>query len=464
MITLLPDQSESIEATATVMRRGVKSVLLQGATGSGKSYIASELVRRARAKNKRVMYSVPRRELIRQMAGTFTDFGMQYSYIAAGYSENPLAQLQIASTDTLKSRLNRIAAPDLAIIDETHFGAEGLDRIIKWLKANGSYIIGLSATPWRLSGMGLGCWYDEMVCGPSVRWLIDNKRLSDYRAFAPSTLDLSQIDVRAGDYAKGQLAEKMEQDRVLIGNAVKHYVDHAKGRLGVTFTVSRKHSELMAQAYRDAGVTAVHIDGETPDDERRRIAIGAAKGEIDQLCNVDLLTFGYDLASASGIKGKNIQIMSDCAPSKSLSKQSQKWGRNLRYDGSQHLFFDHANNFSEHGLPCDEREWTLEDRIKKKGHEGEKTIAVRQCPAPCFFAHKPAPQCPQCGHVYEIQYRQIEEVEGELAEIQAGIVRKKARQEVGRARTLEDLKRIASERGYKPVWAMQMARVKGMRL
>jgi DNA repair protein RadD len=464
VITLKPDQVTSVDAVADAFRNGHRHVLLQGATGSGKSIISTEFVRRSLLKDKRVWFSVPRKDLLRQMHEVFREFSLDHSYIAAGHSHNPFAQAHICSTDSLRSRLSRVQAPHLAIIDETHRGGEGLDKIIKWLKSNGTYIIGLSATPWKLSGEGLGCWYDHMVLGPSIKWLIANKRLSDYKPFAPDHIDLSRIKVSGGDYAKGQLSEKMEQDRVLIGNAVRHYKTHAMGKLGVTFAVSRKHSELLAQAYRDNGIPAMHIDGETPDGERKRISKAFANRELLQLCNAELLTFGYDLSTASGVKDVCIECVTDCQPTKSLAKQMQKWGRGLRYDGTQHFIFDHANNIEEHGLPCDDREWTLADREKKSRADGEKSIPVKQCEK-CYFAHRPAPVCPNCGNIYEIQSRDIEEIEGELKEIDRNAVlvqKKKKRMEVGQARTIDDLKRIAEDRGYASGWVWKMAKIRGL--
>lgn len=460
MVSLLPDQQESIEKTWAAMKRRVKYVLMQGATGSGKSYIATAIIKRALNKDRTVWFIVPRRELIRQMAETFQDFGIEHGYIAAGYEFNPYSRAHICSLGTLQGRLDKLKAPALAFIDETHYGSEGLDTVIKWLKAAGTWIIGLSATPWKMSGQGLGCWYEEMINGPSVRWLIDNKRLSEYRAFAPSHLDLSGIKITAGDYAKGQLAEKMEQDRVLIGNAVNHYKKNAADKLGITFCTSIKHSQLMAQSYRDSGVQAMHIDGKTPDDERAKIARAFAKREIMQLCNAALLTFGYDLSSASGIKGVCIQSMSDCDPTLSLAKQSQKWGRNLRYDGTVHTFFDHGNNIDVHGLPCDDRDWSLEDREKKQGC-GERVLPIRQC-SKCFFCHKPLPTCPNCGEIYPIQSREIESIEGELSEIDIAKQKKKERMQVGMAKTKADLWAIAKERNYAPGWVYHQAKLKNI--
>lgn len=464
MINLEPDQINSINGVIAEMSAGHKSVLLQGATGSGKSYIGSDIIHRSLKKNKSSWFMVPRRDLVRQMHDTFYDFGIPHGYIASGEDFDPFNKVYIASTDTVKLRLDKLRAPDLALIDETHYGGDGLDRVIKWLKSNGSYIIGLSATPWKSSGKGLGCWYDKMVVGPSIRWLIDNKRLSEYKAFAPQNPDLSMIDIVAGDYAKGQLNERMEEDRVLIGNAVRHYKNHAMGKLGVTFGVSIKHSELLAQEYRNNGIPAMHMDGNTPEDKRIEISRAFAKRELLQICNAELMTFGYDLSSASGIKNVCIETMNDCQPTKSIAKQRQKNGRVLRYDVAPHLIFDHANNIQEHGMPCDDIEWSLEDRKTNKRVSSERTLPARQCSS-CSHVHTPKPICPNCGFVYPVDSRDIEVVEGELQELnkeQIVLKKKKSRMEVGRALTIDDLKRIAKDRNYSPGWVFVMAKKKGI--
>jgi DNA-directed RNA polymerase subunit M/transcription elongation factor TFIIS len=140
----------------------------------------------------------------------------------------------------------------------------------------------------------------------------------------------------------------------------------------------------------------------------------------------------------------------------------QKWGRVLRRKDNHALIFDHANNVSEHGLPCQEREWTLESRKKRSREQGEINIQVRQCDK-CYFCHPPAPVCPACGYEYPIQSREIEEVEGELAEIQVAEAKKVARMEVGKAKTIAELHAIAAARGYAKGWVWQMARVKGIK-
>lgn len=465
MVTLYADQSDMIERVVDSLRKGHRSVLMQYPTGGGKSVMATEIVRRALSKGNNVWFSVPRRELIRQMGQTFDDFGVRFGMMAAGHRYRPDRDAYICSTDTLKSRLRSFTPPKLAVIDETHFGGAGLDAIIKYLKEGGTTILGLSATPWRTDSKGLGCWYDDMVCGPSVGDLIKSGRLSQYKAFAPSHVDLKGIKITAGDYNKKQLSELMEGNSYLVGEAVQQYKKFAQGLTAVTFCVSIIHSQQMAEAFNNGGVPSAHMDGNTPEDERKRIAIALAKGELLNVTCADLLCFGYDLKSASGMKdGRVIQAMIDRQPTKSLAKQMQKNGRFLRYDGTTHVLIDGANNIMEHGLPCDEREWSLADREKGiGGKKGEKLLPVKECDK-CHYCHKPAPQCPNCGRVYEVQSRTIEEVDGELAEVDAAAMRKKmeARRQVGRAKSIDELEAIARERGYRSGWVQIQAKLRGL--
>ena len=459
MINLLPDQNELYNKARTKIANYCKALLIQSATGSGKTVIAAKIVQGAYYKQTPTEFIVPRIQLVDQTAETLRDFDINYSYIASGYPFNPHSTVKVVSKDTLIRKLGLYKPPKLAVIDEAHYGGDGLDTIIQEYKKAGTVIIGLSATPWQLSGRGMDHQYDDMIEGKSIKWLIENKRLSAYRAFAPDHIDLSGIKTQAGDYAKGQLDERMKQDRVLVGNAVKHYKSHAMGKLAIAYCVSVEHSQIVAQMFNDSGIVAAHIDGETPKDERRRIIRAFAKREILVLCNCDLLTFGFDLKSASGID-VTIEAMIDLRPTKSLALQMQKNGRVLRYKTDPALVFDHANNIEEHGMPCADRVWTLEGRERKKS-DSEKTIPVRQCPK-CYHCHYPLPQCPNCKHVYEIQSREIDEVEGELKEIKEAVAKKLKRVEVGRANTYADLLRIEHDRGYKKGWAYLQAKRKGL--
>ena len=432
-----------------------KSVLLQSATGSGKTAIAIHIIQNVIKKGKRCGFSVPRKELFNQTCETLDKYGIEHGYIASGKPYSGGMDVYVGMLPTMASRADELPDLDLVFIDETHFGESYNDKVIKHYKERGTLIVGLSATPWKSSGKGLGCWYDDMVSGKSIPWLIENKRLSDYKGFAPSNLDLSSLKVTAGDYNKGDVASFMESQSTITGDAVAHYKKLAMGKLNITFCASIHHSEIVTESFNANGVPSAHIDGKTPTDEKVRMIRAFAKKELLNLSCCDLLCFGFDLSQASGVD-VCIESMSDLKPTKSLALQMQKWGRVLRYKPYPAIILDHANNFQEHGLPCSDREWTLTDRIQTKS-KSEPVPPTRQCEE-CFSVHTPAPTCPDCGYVYKIVPRKVEEVEGELEEIQKEVARKQERSTQGKTDTLEGLIALGKKKGYKnpSFWAKKV--------
>lgn len=479
-ISLFPDQLRLIEGVRASMRRH-KRVLMQAATGAGKTVMGAYMIKGARTKRARSIFMVPRRELLRQTAETFNEYDIPFSYVSAGHHTNPYAQTFLATTGSLANRMHKLEIPQVIFVDETHFGSEQLETIINYFAERGAWVIGLSATPKKTNGDGLDHLYDDMVCGESIAWLIENKRLSDYRLFSPSRpAHLEKIKSKNGEYVRSELSDMMEHDRMLIGDAVKHYKQHAMGRLNVAYTTSRKHNEMVAQEFRDQGISAMAVDGETPDDELKRIIRAFAKREIKTLCSCDLLTFGFDLKSSSGGIDVTIESMSDLAPTQSEIKQMQKWGRPMRYKDYPAMLFDHAGNAMRpngqphHGLPDDEREWKLEGSIKGSG-DGERALPIKQCNGgfktqertgdkikPCFFTHRPAPRCPNCGAWYEVESRIPDQIDVDLQEFQ------RQKREPPTAEDYEKMKetiKVLTERGIKKgmpkfaaeKWAMQQA-------
>jgi superfamily II DNA or RNA helicase len=417
-MSLYPDQSEIIEQVRAAMKVS-KSILLQSPTGSGKTRMATHMIEAAKNKKRKIIMTVPRKDLLEQTSETFNTLGIRHGIIAAGKRFDPFRDVYIGMVDTMARRLSALPKCDLLIPDETHFGQGSLNAVINHYKHKGAWVLGLSATPWKLSGKGLGCWYDTMVQGKSISWLIAAGRLSNYRYFrGQTTLDTSRIPISGGDFAKGAVASFMEEQGVIVGDCVRDYKLRAAGRLHIVRCASVKASQMTAEKFREAGVPAVHVDGTTEMVERKRIFMAYARREILVLCFADLLNFGFDLSQASGGMDVCIEGCSDLKPSKSLAGQMQFWGRALRYKDFPAIINDHVNNYAEHGLPCDDRNWTLADRTKAV-IESERAAPTRQCPK-CFYCHSPAPICPNCNHVYEVQSRIIEEVEGELTEIVPG--------------------------------------------
>ena len=177
-------------------------------------------------------------------------------------------------------------------------------------------------------------------------------------------------------------------------------------------------------------------DGQTPKDERGKAVRAYADGHIDVLTNVALFGEGFDLSSLAG-RDVPIECVSLLRPTMSLSLHLQQIGRSLRPKPKPAIILDHAGNMMRHGFPDDDFDWSLSAREKKnRGNGKEPQIAIRQCEM-CYFVHRPAPACPNCGHVYEIQYREIDELDGDLSEIDVRQRRWQRNMEQQGARSLE---------------------------
>ncbi|MGL5737154.1 MAG: DEAD/DEAH box helicase, partial [Beijerinckiaceae bacterium] len=349
---------------------------------------------------------------------------------------------------TVSLRIDNAPRLDVVFIDEAHYGGADLNRVIRHYQAIGAWIIGLSATPYKNNGQGMGEWYDTLVNGPSVKWLMDNGRLSKYRMFAPDKPPVEKLRVRDGGYVEKDVDAMMRSEdvgKVIIGSAAKHYLSHAPNTLAATFCTSIDAAKSAAQQFNDAGIPSAAVWGAMDDVDLERIIRAYARREIKNLTCAALLEFGWDLSQASGMD-VTVESLFDTNPSKSENRVIQRWGRSLRMKPQPALMFDHAGNCDVHGLPDDERDYTLEGREKDKRRLGEKTEPVRQCQT-CYTVHRPAPCCPRCGYVYPIQSRMIEEVEGDLAEITERRAKLEKKMQQGRAKTLPELMALGYSRG-----------------
>jgi DNA repair protein RadD len=443
------DYQDAIIDETRVKLRTSRRVLVQLPTGGGKTVVGGKMIESAASKGHRAFFTVHRRELIDQTVATFNDVGIPHGVVAPAFMPRPLERVQVCSIDTLKHRIQKqsgiLVPPKFIMVDEAHHvAAAGWRKVLEAFPD--AFVVGLSATPERLDGKGLDDIFDDIVVGPSTRWLIENGFLCDYRAFAPTTPDLSGVHTSMGDYAKGEASAAMDKPKI-TGDAIKHYQRLARGKSAVAFCVSVEHSQHVAASFREAGIVAWHVDGTTPAGERAEAIRAFRNGEIRVLSNVDLLGEGFDLPSL------DVSIL--LRPTKSLALYLQQVGRALRIAPGKKraLILDHAGNIARHGLPDDEREWSLAGRDKRKKKAGA-AIDARQCPV-CFALHRPAPKCPECGHEYGTAPRTIEEVEGELLEIDVAEQRRQTAREQAMARTIEELVELGKRRNYKnpAAWA-----------
>lgn len=442
----LRDYQQQLIADIRTEFRGMnRSVLVQLATGGGKTVTSAYMVKNAAARGRRCWWVVHRREIILQASRTFWSMEIPHSLVMGGAIGDPDAMVQVGSVQTLARRLDKLPPPDLIIFDEAHhMGAAQYQAIYDAYPR--AQIIGLTATPWRLDGRGLGTWFEAMVQGPSVTDLMEQGALCDYQLYAPSSASVAGVASQGGDFKRGELAAVMDKPSI-VGDAVGHYRRLAGGKRAIVFAVSIAHSQHVAEQFTAAGIAAAHVDGSMDTGARDAIVEDFAAGRIQVLSNADLFGEGFDVPAVEAV------IL--LRPTQSLSLHLQQIGRGLRPAPGKPcaIILDHAGNAMRHGLPDDDREWSLEDRQKRaKGERSE--VQVKSCPE-CFRVHAPTPVCPACGYEYRVVSRKVEEVEGELEAIDLDAARARKREELKSARTLDQLVELGRQRGYRDpaAWA-----------
>ncbi len=453
---LEPDQQDVFDKTREALRNH-QAVLIQAATGFGKTVVGAFIVRAAYNKNSRVIMLMHRKELIEQTSKTFERASIPHSFISSAKKYNSSDMVHLASVGTLVNRLDKIQPPKLLLVDEGHHAtAASWGKCINWAKKNGAKIVSLSATPWRLNGEGLKEYFDYMVQGPSVPWLIANGRLGKYKAYVPFIPDMSGVRHQAGDFVTAEVEEIM-MDKSIVRGIVEQWQNKAYGKRTIGFARSVKHSESIIAQFLAAGISAVHIDADTPPAHRKQYLINFANGHTKVIFNCGLFGEGFD---PSALIGRDVPI--ECVilanPTESLAAHLQCLGRGMRPKPDPAIFLDHCGSILKHGLPDSEYEWSLEAREKKKRgqkNNDEPIVRIKQCPM-CYYACASAlKECPECHHVFVIASRKTEEVDGDLREIKIDDMKKQARQEQGRAQSLDELIAIGKQRSMKnpQAWA-----------
>lgn len=451
-VSLRPYQTEAIEQLRNAYREGYRAPILCAPTGSGKTHTAATIIRSAVSRGHTVWFMAHLREILTATSAKLTAEGIAHSFIMANRQCDPFSQVQVVSVQTAARRLGMHRKPNLIVIDEAHLAVANTYRQV--IEDCGSpLLLHLTATPVRLDGRGMREVADTIVQTCGTQDLIDMGMLVPIRYFAPSKPDLTGVATIAGDYAQGQLSTAMNKPTI-TGDAVSHYRKLAHGRPTVVFCTSVKHAEDTAAMFNGAGYRAVAISGSSDQTDRDAALVDLAAGRIDVVVNCQLWVAGVDCPAVSCI------IL--LAPTKSVTKYLQSVGRGLRlHQGKTDcIVLDHAGNALHHGLPAEAREWSL-DGVKKRTRSAEAVEAVRQCER-CYFVYTPAPVCPNCGHAHVAKPKVVAQTEGELAEITA--IKREKRQEVGRASTVEELKKIAEQRGYKMGWVWQQLRIKSSRM
>lgn len=454
----LRDYQKDLDQRTREELRHHQRVCMQLATGGGKTVIFNHMAAGA-AKNKhRTLILVHRSFLLKQTCKALAKQGVPYGVIAPGVPmTNDL--VQVAMVQTLAIRIKKghpIPKPALLVVDECHHSpADSWATILDWLGAAGK-VVGVTATPNRRDGRGLGDQYEVMVQGPPIKWLQTNINpdtgltyLSPYLYLAPKpVVDLSKLRSEDSDYSCTQ-AELLLMNPKVTGDAIDHYKKYGKDMPAVAFCVTIKHAKEVAKQFREAGIPAEHIDGTMDEPERERLIKALETGKIKVLTSCNLISEGFDLPK--------IGVVILLRPTQSEPLFMQMVGRSLRpFEGKEYAVIqDHVANCIMHGMPDDERNYSLDSPRRKRG--GRKKALeegrVKQCPE-CYAAFAPSyKSCPLCGYVFPIKDRVPEQVEGELVEIrsdqvaavQVNTLDAERKKSLGRAKTLEELYAVCDE-------------------
>ncbi len=325
-------------------------------TGTGKTVLFSEIVRKGHEQQKKILIVAHRKELIEQIEGKLKNYGVEAGIIMAGVKPDYSKIVQVASIQTLSRRDHPEA--NLIIIDECHHAKADSYKQLWSIYPNAKFL-GVTATPIRLSGEGFNDLFDVLVPSMSVSEFVRQGHLSNVKHLVCSHPNLKDVKKQRGDYVTEMLKNVM-LDEGLMGNLIESYRKKAWGKSTIVFAVDVEHSQSIVERYKSAGIAAEHIDANTPKVDRNNILAAFKRKEINVVSNVEIITEGFDFPEC--------EVVQLARPTKSLSLYLQMVGRVMRVaKGKEHGFvLDNAGLWLEHGLSTIDREWSLEGVRKRK--------------------------------------------------------------------------------------------------
>ena len=331
------------------------------------------------------LFTVHRRGLVDNAIASFGEEpAVPHGVIMSGRETSYGHRIQVASIDTLLSWFGEDEYPDamtfdLIVWDEAHSHHSKLAKLLaahdatrERLGLHPAYVVGLTATP---QAKGLADVYGEIVLGPPTQWLIDQGFLAPFRYFRATEGKLGLLVKRGGKFTEESEALAMDG---LAGDLWKDWERFAQGRPTVGFFPRRSHAHDAMDELAGHGLRVAYVDGETPDEERRRIFWELNEHKIDYLCNVQVVERGTNIPS--------IECVQLCVAVGSVVRYRQMIGRASRChpDKTDALILDHGGNVARHGLFVDDPAWSLDNSTKDPGEVGTR----------------PTIECPQCNAIF----------------------------------------------------------------
>ena len=431
-ITLRDYQLDLYGKTIDALKNGKSRVLITAPCGSGKSFLFLKMCESAINNNKKVLILVHRKELAEQHRDLLAEHGMD------------VPNIRIALFFSEINRLGQYEKPDFIIADECHWVPRTLRTVLDYYNC---WVIGLTATPCRLTGASMGDVYEVLITGISVKELIAKKCLAPYEYYSVPVADTSELPIQHGEYVMAN-AEKLLMQTAIYGDVIKSYQKFADGARTIIYATSIKHSKSVVKAFCEAGYKAAHIDGSMSKADRKKIMDDFKSGEINIISNVMLIV--------EGISIPDCECCILLRPTVSTTVFIQSSMRCMRYkEGKTAKIIDCVMNYTKMGFPDDDREWSLEKKLThRKEFNEDGTLSIRQCEN-CFRCFQ-GNICPYCKTehipkgrelkaIRDVELKQIQAVEKEEQEKQ----KKLDRIEQGMCKSYQELYELAKKRGYK---------------
>lgn len=355
------------------------NIMFQMPTGTGKTRLFTSIISDIKTwsilcqRDITILIIAHRVELIEQISESLTKYRVTHGIIAGGKERNLSPQVQVASIQTITHRKNLEVAnalnADFIIIDEAHHSTANSYKKL-WEQYPNAKKLGVTATPWRMNHMGFKSIYEKLIISKPIKEFIKEGWLAPYNYYSiPHDCTIRQginsivdFDIE-GDYKISVLESVMDKQSIRA-NLLKSYLERAKGKKGIIYSISRRHSEHICSQFKQAGINIVRIDSETPKEERRLYVQRFKEGLIDIIVNVDIFSEGFDCP--------DIEFIQLARPTKSLVKYLQQVGRGLRpVEGKTNcIILDNVGAHIEFELPDSDREWESEfeglPKVRKK--------------------------------------------------------------------------------------------------
>ncbi|GFZ39936.1 hypothetical protein BANORC5_19710 [Bacteroides nordii] len=347
----------------------VDNVMYQMPTGTGKTRLFTSIIRDINVwglrnnKKQRILIVAHRTELIDQIHNSLNKYHIPHGVIAGNLKRerNLKEAVQVASIQTITSSANRDIADslnaDFIIIDEAHHAVASTYKLL-WKFYPEAKKLGVTATPWRMNGCGFSEVFDTLIPSMPISEFMEKGWLSPYQYYSiPSNSSIErsinsikETDIN-GDYKTNALEKVLDNDSIRA-NLLQSYIQLAKGKKGIIYSISRTHSEHICSQYRNIGIKIVNIGSGTPAKIREQYVRDFKEGKIDIIVNIDIFSEGFDCP--------DIEFVQLARPTKSLVKYIQQVGRGLRKNGDKKcIILDNVGMYNRFGLPDADHPWVL---------------------------------------------------------------------------------------------------------